>query len=393
MADLILGQPSNLTTVSAGTGGNIRVTYEPWELDWEWFDTIAIGNWLANTTTAVSVAITAKGGAEHLGYWFEINLAFPSANWNTGDRITPQRQAAINQFATFAAAIAAMAFNDVFLIWYQSLANLRCWSESQQFANIAGSEWGMLSRRQIYINGAGTTSISFTGNLLGQNQQSVIRNLGISAQANVGCITYSPIAGQAGAGLRLSRCAIKGSASTGVSFGTNANNNTCQMDNCAYMGGIRGVVMPANKGVIYDSVCYNTGNTGFEMGSSASRNCVAFEVATSCYTGALNCLNCADTDGTLPVNPTNLRNQDVRTQFRFFWDTASPGDLRRPEDVRIHLDSVLAGVGVAVPAVVTDADGQLRPDPPSIGAYEPYPVAYAPGAEIIRCPEKRGVGA
>ena len=100
MADLILGQPSNLTVASAGTGGNVRMTYAPWELDWEWFTTIVVGDWLANTTTGVSAQIIAKGGAENLGYWFEVGVAFPSANWNTGDRITPQRQAAINQYAT-----------------------------------------------------------------------------------------------------------------------------------------------------------------------------------------------------------------------------------------------------------------------------------------------------
>jgi len=102
---------------------------------------------------------------------------------------------------------------------------------------------------------------------------------------------------------------------------------------------------------------------------------------------------CADTDGTLPVHATNLLNQDMRTNLRFFFDLARPGDKAFAWDSRIHQDSVLTGAGLAIPAVVYDADGQLRPDPPAIGAYEPYSTCYAPAAEIVRGAGKRGTGA
>ena len=376
MADLILGQPSNLTTVSAGGGGNVRVTYDPWELDWEFFDAIAIGHWLANTTTAVSDDIVAKGGSEHLGYWFEISTAFPDANWNTGNRITPQRQAAINQYATFALAIAAMALYDVLLVWYFNTANRRVWITGPAFVAKAGSVWGMLSRNQI-----GTKlGVQYSGDNSAQAVQVFVRNL------TTGAVGYTSTVGKEGFGVRYSRLL---SYSATLSVSTRQAGGATQIDNCFVLGSL---ISGSGINVAVASLLYN--NTvmdlyyGYNLGNKANvvTNCVASECA-ACFAatgGGAVLTYCADTDGTLPVHATNLRNQDARTQLRFFYDLASPGQKKFTSDGRIQQDSVLAVAGLAIPAVPYDADGQLRPDPPSIGAWQPYAPCYAPGAEMIR---------
>ena len=397
MADRICGYPTNFTTVSAGTGGNVRVTYAPWELDWEFFDAIAIGHWLANTTTATSDDIVAKGGSEHLGYWFEISTAFPDANWNTGDRIAPQRQAAINQHATFALAVAAMAVNDVFLIWYRNLRNARTWAAVITFSNIAGSAWGMPSRQQLHLLGANVAGeVSFAGNLLAQNVQAIVANLTFQASAgsNHAWVAYSPAAAQEGQGVWVRRCVGIGSGSAGF-YILRALAGTIKITNCVGYGafGNSFSVNIAAVGLeIYDSISIYGGINMLFGANVAGRNLVAEEGTGVDFSGGALCQNCASTDGTLVVHATNLRNQDARTQLRFFHDMASPGQNKFPTpDGRIFFDSVLKGSGVALALVPRDADGRLRPDPPSIGAYEPYAVAYAPAAELIRGASKRGV--
>ena len=393
MADRIIGQATNLTTVSAGGGGNVRVTYDPWELDWEFFDAIAIGHWLANVTTATSDDIVAKGGSEHLGYWFEISTAFPDANWNTGNRIAPQRQAAILQYATFAAAVAAMAEGDIFLVWYNGLTNSRFWVERVNFTNISGSILGMLSRNQLTMN-PGNSFVVYSGNLLAQVVQSVVSNLlllpkGTSVQHSV---IYGPTAGQAGAGLWAKRLYIIGGAGRGVQF-SNYNAGTMKITNCGAFG--INTVGFALSGVadvdVFNCVAVGNAGGGFSLqNATLGRNLVAFGNVPD-FTLAAGCRNCASGDATLPAGPTNLLSQNPRTQLRFFYDLASPGQKKFPLDFRIDQDSVLSAAGVAVALVPRDADGRLRPDPPSIGAYEPYAVAYAPAAELIRGASKRGV--
>lgn len=385
MTDRIVGQPTNLTTVSDSGIGGVRVTLAPWELDWEFFDGIAVdsSHFLANITTAVSGAIINKGGSENLGYWFDIDVVFPSANWNTGNRITPQRQAAINQYNTFAAAVAAMAMHDTFLVWYQNTANRRIWNEVPGFAGIAGNLWGMLSRGQIF-NGRGAVGYRISGNLLAQNQQVVWTNLSAGPNSSA-CFSYQAAAGQAGAGLKCKRC-----FATPLSLGfyaLNHNAGTVIWENCLALKGPSGFAAGIARSCTA-VLCVQ----GFAQVEADLRNLLAIECSTCFIGGALaGAQNCADTDGTLPVHATNLRNQDPRTQVRPLYDLASPGNKKFEWGMAPHYDSVLRGAGVAIAGVTRDYFGVARPNPPAIGAVEPWADGYAPGAELIRSLRRKGV--
>jgi len=390
MPDLILGQPTNLTTVTDNGAGFCRVTFAPWELDWEFYlGILTTGvHYIANTTVGNSSAITAKGGAEHLGYWFDTDRAFPGG-WATGNRCTPQRQAAILQHATLAAAMAAGANYDWFLMWYSNAINCRAWFDAARMIGKYFNMWGMLSRKQVKLISATLTTygIRAEGNLLAQAVQLQWINLAVIGYTSV-TISYSPTAGQAGAGVLVRRC--YGSGGLYVFAAANHTAGTVEWQNCDSHGGQIGFYagIARNCSAVYQRY-------GFFNSEDPLRNLVAAACAGSCYSGGAlaGAQYCADTDGTLPVHATNLLNQDMRTNFRFFFDLARPGDKAFAWDSRIHQDSVLTGAGLAIPAVVYDADGQLRPDPPSIGAYEPYSTCYAPGAEIVRGARRRGAGA
>ena len=387
MADRILGFPTNFTTVSAGGGGNIRVTYAPWELDWEFFDLIATDSthYLANTTTVVSDCIVAKGGAEHLGYWFEIDQAFPDANWSSGDRITPQRQVAILNHLTFAAAIAAMAANDVFLIWYQSVLNKRVWTqESLPFANTGGGAWGMLSRKQTMIMGnPGNDAIVYSGNQSAVNIQAPIRNLEIRTGGQ-NAIDYNPNAQQLGAGLNIQRVRAGGVTMGVVVFAATAG--TILVRNCEFLGCLIGINFTTTLGHTIDFTSAWRCSSGFNINSAAGRNLLSFECGTD-GTNLANCLNCASSVSAAGATnfpaAGNLKGINPRTQMLTFYDLARPGNKAFAKDVRLHHDSILAGAGVAVAGATRDAEGRLRPNPPAIGPYEPRSTAYAPGAEIV----------
>jgi hypothetical protein len=175
-----------------------------------------------------------------------------------------------------------------------------------------------------------------------------------------------------------------------------------QADNCL-------LVEHGTAGVYIDQgniACYNNTalfcNYGFSgnfvgvPGVGRFNNNVAIECSSLDFHGigvTANALNCADTDGTLPVDATNLRNQDARTQLRIFYDLARAGNKAFTFDGRIHHDSVLVGMGLAIAGLTRDGDGRLRPDPPSIGAWEPYPTAYAPAAEIVAAVKRHRAGA
>lgn len=390
MSDLLLGQPTNLTVVSSGTGGAVRVTYAPWELDWGIFALINVGHWLANTTTASVGVITAKGGAENLGYWFEIAVAFPNVNWNTGNRISPQRQAATAQFATFAAGVGAMAADDFLFAWYANAINRRSWRESVSFAGKPGSVWGMLSRNQIGIGLPSAHGITYSGDLSAMAQQQIVANLWIATATNFSGVIFSSGVGQGGFGIRCTRLKIYGGYN-GINIGGNPS-GICNIDHCQLaMCAANSIISTTSPLVRFCSAMF--GNTAFSLGvGGVGQNLVASECSQSNFpSGAFD--HCASTDGTPAAGVGNLLNQDARTQLKFFFDNARPGDKAFPFDLRIHQDSVLRGAGAAIPGLSRDLDNQLHPEPPSIGAYEPYHTCYAPAAELVRGSAQRGAGA
>jgi len=385
MADIIVGYATDQTVMS-NDGGLIRVTFGPWELDREFFAAINVGHWIANVTLAGpagnGVAIIAKGGTEDIGYWFTINLPWGTAGWANGNRCSPQRQVVMNNQLTVAASMLVMAMNDTFLMWYSNANNSRAWLENIFFQDIAGSVWGMLSRRQIQIASNNVAQINFWGNLAAQNQQAVVQNITIGTGGNnqLGLL-YMPTAGQEGAGLRGTRCSEYGD---NIAFCVGqALPATCQFDHCHAQMATVGFEVFGGGGSV--EMYFNTAalcGTGFELGDAGEivRNCLAFECGLG-FNGIGNVLPNvtfnAETGATLPVDPTNLSGMN-RNQIRVWFDNAHGffGRDFRILGVNSPIPSVLVGAGVAVAGLGTDCDGNPHADPPSIGWHEGTPAAF-----------------
>jgi hypothetical protein len=400
MADLIIGEPTPFTTMSAGVLNAQRITFAPWELDWEFFNAInPIVHFIANTTTGQAFPVVGKGGAEHLGYWFDVDT--PAGTWASGQRCTPQRQLAIQQFASFFLASLAMANDDVYLVWYQNVAQRRTWAERILWVDEGGAARGMLSRQQIeIIPPADDQECIFAGgNLNVMGTAVTISNLSLAATGEYG-VRYSPLAMQPqGPGLIVLRCKIR-AATSGV-YIERCDGLTSVIGNCVFTGCMAGVDITINAEQVI--VAYNTAygcNVGYNLGNARvlARDLIGAECVV-CFQGfgAVGCQYCADTDGTLPVHATNWRNQDSRANLRFFHDLARPGDKAFDHDFRTHYDSIVraAGVSMAYAPLAWDADGMLRPNgvlppgPPSIGAFEPRETCYAPAAEMTRAATHR----
>ena len=91
MASFIAGYGPECTMSDNGSGA-VRVTFPAYDFDWELYGEIAVdgSNYLYNQTTTTSAAITAKGGTESTGYYFDIGgTSYPDASWNADDRCVP----------------------------------------------------------------------------------------------------------------------------------------------------------------------------------------------------------------------------------------------------------------------------------------------------------------
>jgi hypothetical protein len=276
-----------------------------------------------------------------------------------------------------------MVANDALLVWYSDLFNNRLWNATPgNLVDTAVSLIGMPSRMQITLM-TNVIVVGYTGNLLTQTLPVVVRNFRGKSRGSGGTngVNYTPIMGQAGAGIRISRVFMQ--AGTAVTILQTNVVDEFLIYNCISWYSHTGFAISGN------SFCYNclsvrgTG-VGFVISGGAKpvKNCVGAENAVDFGAGAHTF--CADTDGSLPVAAGNLRNQDARTQLRFFYDHARPGDNAFPQEFRNDGGSVLAGAGTLLAAVPRDADGRLRPVPPSIGPWEPYAPAFAPAAQMAR---------
>jgi len=365
------------------SGGFVRVVFPAWGLDIGWYDLIAVGHWIGNVTAGGTSAITAKGGTEYQGFWFDTAEVWGVSVWANGDRCSPIRQAALFQHANFALAIAAMANNDFLLAWYINVANRRDWDTFVGFANVAGSVWGMLSRRQIGLHNQFNT-IHYSGNLLGQNVQAIAANLRLTGQSTP--FYYNPAVGQAGAGVRLTRSFLMDVSGYTFLVGANATAGTCQVDNCFFWNCANRAIASTPGILVYFCTVMQC-VTGINIvAATVVRNCLAVDCTTAGFAGAglAAIRNCASTDATPPVDPTNLGNQTY-AQIALFYDLAGPGNLVFPPHGCIHNDSVCRGAGTPIAGLDRDIDYRLRdPVNPSIGCCEGHPVAFAPAADLIR---------
>lgn len=177
MTDRILGQPTNLTTVSGQvvTIANGEL-HRPIILD---YFSGAGGHYLYNVTRSAAAEITniTITGTEPGDWEFEFTVSGDISAWVSGDQITPQRQATLYQYATFAAMEAdGVADNDQALVWYNTTVGRESWADEQNGGVVGDAYptygvWGMLAAQRItFCNFTGfRKTVSWGGNASMEN--------------------------------------------------------------------------------------------------------------------------------------------------------------------------------------------------------------------------------
>lgn len=370
-------------TVSDNGSGKVRVTFAANAFSWSHADrTLTDGSWyLANTTTAQSAAITAKGGTKATGFWFDLGgVAYPSANWNTDDRVGVQAGAAINSYETLALAKAASATLDVILWGYSSTADDPMWGTGIQnttapFLSNIGIVDGLQTVGGFYVNGVDCSAI--TEQLILDNFRVACQGATTSTNANGYGAYYNGGVGQAGRGVKVSRLVV-GPCYMGIRFGRATSANDCVAENCH-------VFSPVNKGFYMEVTpskwvnCsvrageVGSGAYGFDPNGSTGTivNCWAACDDGACFRqyGSLSSfLNCASTDNSATAS-TNGIGSITYDGFKW-WGRNDNGYMLGQH--RILTTSAVYHVGtVTADTPLKDIDGTTRSvTTPSIGPHE-----------------------
>jgi len=359
-------------TLSDRGDGNTRVTFDGWELDWEFYGEIAVDgtHFMYNVTAGATAAIIAKGGAERTGYYFDLNLAF--GTWAAGNLMAPVRGNWMNQNNTLAGAFAAAANLDSLLIWYVDAANNLFWGEIVSANTTKGVDvLGMTSERRTSLSEL-NHMYYLNGNLAGITRQIIFRNLALfCGKANAGHGIWWNDTSGAGLGIRVTRCVIH---SAYIAFRPQAGlNNCCQIDNCIIVSSSRAGIFANMPALCYFTTVIGSNssvgaNAGFEFNFLASTcvNCVAAWNPTGDFIelgGMAAFTNNGSSDATGTAGLQNL----TRATFAF-WQDNDYGNFGY--DFRVVRTSTLLGAGVAVAGLTYDIDGNTRADPPTPGAHE-----------------------
>ena len=363
MADIIVGYAPQPTLSDDGTG-NTRVTFGPWELDWEWFNLMAVGvDFVANTNTLTTAMITAKGGTERTGYYFDLQLAF--GTWAAGNRCSPQRGAVVSWRTTWALGWAAAVVLDSILFWAQTATGRdSCWALNTG-ATVKGVDiFGMFARQQTVlmvptnVNGF----VTLSGNLNAINRQLIYRNVTLVQDRGNGAFAYWNDTGGAGRGIFIDRVRSYGVQLLSLIAG---GVRVCEARNSFTLGTSAASVALA-CGAIFRFLTGYGGASGINCNGSPSilENCLMFS-ATNCYAGVAAAVmnTCGSFDATGTVGLRNLVDGDMR----WWWDNDYGNVGRIPF---LMSTSPMRGIGTFVPGLTWDILGETRANPPTLGCHE-----------------------
>ena len=373
--------------MSDNGAGKVRVTFPAWDFDWELYDDMTVdgSHYLYNQTTATSAAITAKGGSESAGYYFDLGgVSYPDGNWNDDDRVVPTFQAAANDYSTVDLAFAAMAHTDIMVVWYSDITKSIYWYVGNVVTTPI-SLYGGLSRQRILLVTNGTANIfSWVGDLSSYSTQVTLRNHSYTGQWTSAYVNYVPTLGNSGAGLKLKRALGYAIGYQHIFVGQYTDFGVIEAENCIFIGGnwhiwCQSSAVGGHK--FRFLTMFNGGVGGVYRGyvDNVFTNIASlFMPAGRCfyqlYAGTL-ITYCASTDATADDRggAGNIIDQ-IRDDLDLWDDNDNNSFYANP---RILTTSSLYHTGIPVTGIPRDIDGNLRDATnPSIGAHEGTLIAY-----------------
>lgn len=311
MADRLLGYGYKPTITDNGSN-KARYTFAPNTISRAWFALVSSGN-LWNLTQAANQAVTASGGTEGGGYYFETGQDYDTLTWLATDRMHPMISSSISNQTSPTAMRAASANSDVIVSAYSDTNENTHWYSDPIVANAATplvDFYGMAQARTIFHGnpGASTSGLYYvTGDCSGRGTQIILSDV-----TSVGWyqgVYYNDSSGSGG-GIHATNCNFIGSANTAVRIGTSVAANVVKLTNCLIYGGNYGVyvgdpIIMYNCGVAYCTVGINNLSTAstykntWVIGSLASSACFQnITNATITY--------CATSDNTAGAGTGNI---------------------------------------------------------------------------------------
>ena len=367
-------------TMSNNGAGKVRVTYPPDDCDWKLYDDTAVdgSHYIYNQTRTASSAITAKGGTEAEGYYFDTALNFAGTTWVNTDRCAITMQAAANDYLTRALAKDAMAAMDELRTWYATTANYSSWIKQAVVTQHISERGGLAHQRVRLLSQGSNSGWNPTGDLSDITSQLTIQNLTWENSGTGYGYYYSPTAGLAGSGVRITRNVVIG-WNSGIILWTNTANNTCQIDNNIVMFSCTsGISLTGTQKVYNNTVayCMVSGIANSNTASTHTNNLCVYN--TTDYATKTNGVytTCGSTDATGTAGLINL----TAAQLALWQNNDNHIFSINP---RILMTSALYHTGTAVGGITTDIDGNTRMNPPSIGAHEGTSQAYPAPAGTI----------
>lgn len=370
MPDWQVGYPPTPTLADRGDG-RTRVTYAPWELDSWFFDQITTAGacYLQNCTLAQVSQIVGKGGTERTGYWFDCQVAF--GVWAAGNRIAPQRSAAVNWQTTMAAALAAAATLDSCLIWYSATTLNRQWTTFINAGTVKGIDiFFMLARRKLVVVMANNTNFySFSGVLNPIVRQIIIRNATMYARTGGGTTQFVNWndTGGAGAGVILESCALVGGVGINILAGAA---RVCVLRNVAMHYTAALAPAAGMTAISYNNTLMGGGHGNLlNLASWVSNVMVMSPLAAACYQNMAGAVFQTSGSSDATGTPAGLQNLVVAQLAP--WCLNGYGNFIQKDLARVLNTSILVGAGTPIASVPADMDNNPRSlTAPTVGAHE-----------------------
>lgn len=240
--------------ISDNGAGFVRVGFPAWALDNKLFAAATVGAWnVCNLGLVVPEAqtITAKGGAEGTGYWFDTALPFAGTTWTSAHRYAPQLSAVILLYSSLALAEVPTVNGDQLYVWDYDTAGSQnhtySWTGNSYFTTKLPSGWGGRSHGQISISSWGTTFFMGIGGAnLAAVPTIVWQNLTFRGYSQL--FTWRALGGTPGGGIQLDRLFVDGCAYGFWDSSGAALNVTHRFTNNMFIGGVCALTFGVNTG-------------------------------------------------------------------------------------------------------------------------------------------------
>lgn len=357
MSDVLAGYMPSVS-VSDNGAGKVRVTFRANTIPTAWHNGISTGgtHYIGNTTRTATSAISAKGGTEGGGYWYDTGLTYAGTTWASGDLAYPIRQSTLLWFTAVALALASGSVlnGDVVLIGYQNTTLNPVWTTSHN-SNAKGLSFvGAISGRLVtfWMAGANVYSLGFNNAYTSLVQNLTFCSGGIAASYGTAGVIVST-----GSTVTVDKCLFAGCS--GAAFLNGTGTLTCTNCMLIYCNtGIRASNSAAGTVTAYNCTSFGSYNAfGRSAGTAVFKNCAAYSFGGACFFGSNDaaCTNNASNDGTAPgANAVDLRVSNAK--FLAMESTSFPASAYFAADARVKAGSALLGAGTNV-SLAEDIDG------------------------------------